>query len=854
MAPPFKRTRVEDVEDEEDMSSPPEHYIQDFLWEAGDLIIEQGVLPPFFEQLRHERFDKNEEMWAPFSSRDEWELVQWLLRSGISQKEIDTFLKLESIKNNINPSFENKRKLFQTIDRLPTGPSWSCKVFEIRGDLLDEKGNPHIEEVELWKRDPVECVKELIGDARFCEHLWYAPEHVYTNDTGSSQVYSEMAMADWWWNLQKLLPKGVTIAPIILASDKTQLSHFSNDKLAWLVYLTIGNIDKDIRRKPSKHATVLIGYLPVSKLECFSKKHCVVESYQLFHTFEAGKAGVEMLCADGQTRLIYPILAAYVADYPEQCLVACCMENRCPICKSKSEELGEPLCSPLQDQKETMDILKQASEGLDPPEFMDWGLHLVNPFWVGLLHCNIFQCFTPDILHQLHKGVFKDHVVKWATAAVEAMTCHPSLHHFKKGISLISQWMGNEYKSMERVFLSVIMGAADESVTKSVRAILDFIYFSHYEEHTTESLKKLEDSWLTFHEEKAVFVKLGIRSHFNIPKIHAMSHYVSMICNYGSAGGYNTEASEHLHIDYAKIAYNTSNKKDYIRQMTTWMRQREAVEKFQRFLQYAVDEYCEAEEQADEEDEEDNMDVDGNVDVHGNGDHESIISHHNNHNPNPSVNCIATLSQLPNLNQFEYGESMYSIPKGPAYTNVSIDTLTSKFGASEFLYAMEAFLHNNKLLQANYWDAVPATYSVYKWIRILIPPTPEVTQFTILDPVHATLAEPALLARKNYPCYNWSSDPLAGLHLGTFHHPLAYVEWFTPLCKVDSQSGMFQIQYSAQNRCPNASIIPVTYLARSCHLTPCSGDNILDTCKAFNLNLYLRHIDFVLLRDKCITD
>ncbi|KAK0223918.1 hypothetical protein IW262DRAFT_1547637 [Armillaria fumosa] len=797
MAPPSKRTRVEDVEDEEDMSSPPEHYIQDFPWGAGDPIIERGVLLLFFEQLRCERFDKNEEMWAPFSSRDEWELAWWLLRSGISQKEIDTFLKLESIKNNVNPSFENKRKLFQTIDRLPTGPSWSCEVFEIRGDLLDEKGNPRVEE-------------ELIGDAQFREHLWYAPKRVYTDDTGSSWVYSEMATADWWWNLQKLLPKGVTVAPIILASDKTQLSRFSSDKSAWPLLV------------------------------------------------EAGKAGIEMLCADGQTRLVYPILAAYVADYPEQCLVACCMENWY--------------------QKETMDILKQASEGLDPPEFMDWGLCPVNPFWVSLPHCNIFQCFTPDILHQLHKGVFKDHVVKWATAAVEvdgpeqsrdslqkaevdhrfqAMTCHPSLCHFKKGISLILQWMGNEYKSMEWVFLSVIMGAADESVTKSVRAILDFIYFSHYEEHTTESLKKLEDSWFTFHEEKAVFVELGIRGHFNIPKIHAMSHYVSMICNYGSAGGYNTEASERLHIDYVKIAYNASNKKDYIRQMTTWMRRREAVEKFQRFLQYAVDEYCEAEEQADEEDEEDNVDVDGNVDVHGNSD-----------------------------------QSMYSIPKGPVYTNVSIDTLTSKFGASEFLYAMEAFLRNNKLLQADYWDAVPATYSVYKQIHILILPTPEVTQFTILDPVRATLAEPAcghkkampsrfdtVLARKSLPENKGVSLGLLGpkglhvarvhvifdlpLQLGTFHHPLAYVEWFTPLRKVDGQSGMFQIQYSAWNGCPNASIIPVTYLACSCHLTPCSGqvldphytsDNILDTCKAFNLNSYLHHIDFVLLCDKCIID
>ncbi len=174
---------------------------------------------------------------------------------------------------------------------------------------------------------------------------------------------------------QKLLPKGVTIALVIIASDKTQLSHFSGDKSAWPVYLTIGNIDKDIRWKPSKHVTVLIGYLPISKLECFSKKQQLVESYQLFHTcmhslleplIKARKNGVEMLCTDGQIRLVYPILAAYIADYLEQCLIECSMGNRCPKCKVKAGELGDPVCSLMHDPKETIEILKQASARLEP--------------------------------------------------------------------------------------------------------------------------------------------------------------------------------------------------------------------------------------------------------------------------------------------------------------------------------------------------------------------------------------------------------------------------------------------------------------------------------------------------------
>ena len=193
------------------------------------------------------------------------------------------------------------------------------------------------------------------------------------------------------------------------------------------MYLTIGNIEKSVRRKPTARASILIGYIPVSKLECFSKSKRQFAGYQLFHDCmrslldplrEAGKNGVDMVCADGFIRRAYPILSAYVADYPEQCLVACNNERRCPRCVAEYKKLGESVQSVWRGGDNVLQAMADAAQGVNSEEFNDLSLRPINPFWEGLPHCNIFSCFTPDLLHQLHKGVFKDHIVSWATKCV----------------------------------------------------------------------------------------------------------------------------------------------------------------------------------------------------------------------------------------------------------------------------------------------------------------------------------------------------------------------------------------------------------------------------------------------------
>ena len=107
---------------------------------------------------------------------------------------------------------------------------------------------------------------------------------------------------------------------------------------------------------------------------------------------------------------------------------------------------------------------------------------------------------------------------------------------------------------------------------------LNFLYLAQLPSHTSNTLHCLEDSLANFHTNKLIFVDLGIREHFNIPKIHSLIHYSASITLFGTTDNYNTEQTEHLHIDLAKDAYRATNRKGKYSQMTTWLEHHEKVQ------------------------------------------------------------------------------------------------------------------------------------------------------------------------------------------------------------------------------------------------------------------------------------
>ena len=92
--------------------------------------------------------------------------------------------------------------MFDTIDALPGGVEWQREEITLQGDLVDTEGKFLTEALEIWYRDPVACVKELIGNPMFRDVLQYKPSREWLDEEGTQEVITEMSSARWWWDLQ----------------------------------------------------------------------------------------------------------------------------------------------------------------------------------------------------------------------------------------------------------------------------------------------------------------------------------------------------------------------------------------------------------------------------------------------------------------------------------------------------------------------------------------------------------------------------------------------------------------------------------------------------------------------------
>ena len=83
------------------------------------------------------------------------------------------------------------------VDSLHKGTSFDVKYVEVTEDIKDDDGNFAKEKLEVWFRNPVELVKELLGNPAFVHNTVYQPTKVYQDINKASPRYDDMWTGDW---------------------------------------------------------------------------------------------------------------------------------------------------------------------------------------------------------------------------------------------------------------------------------------------------------------------------------------------------------------------------------------------------------------------------------------------------------------------------------------------------------------------------------------------------------------------------------------------------------------------------------------------------------------------------------
>ncbi|KAG2110896.1 uncharacterized protein F5147DRAFT_772164 [Suillus discolor] len=556
----------------------------------------------FMKQFKSDTYteERVSNPYFPFAGKQDWEMAAFLLWSDLSMADIDEFLKLE-FNRKLLLSFHSSRELRGCAEMLPSPPQWKHQI--VPTEFLTTKT------LQIFYQDPIECLQSLLSHPMLADSFDFIPCKVYAEAEHAVHVYYGFMTGDHAWELQEDLPDGMTLLGVVLSSDKTKVSNLAGNCYAHPLLITLANIDPDVHAKGSLLLYFLLQSLSIGLNTCMQAAHL----------------GIMMSDPAGFSRYCFTPLVAYVANTPEELVIACITMNASPVTMATCTNFGDPDCHPLRKSSSTLANIQKVVAFVLPSDLVAFfeeckQYHLNGiqwPFWMDWVTADPSSFLTSESLHHFHK-MFFDHDCAWCIDVVSAkeidfrfslLQMCTRYHTFKEGISNLKQTLGQDHRNIQHYIVGVIAGAAPTQFITAIQTLLEFRYLAQAPQFSDKMLMELDNCLQLFHEHKQGIVdagawrgKDGEFKSWVIPKLELLQGVVPSIQLLGILTQWSADPTKHAHIAIVKVPARAGNNHDYDAQVCRHLDCRDKVDRFDLALHICEQEECAIDDESDDED------------------------------------------------------------------------------------------------------------------------------------------------------------------------------------------------------------------------------------------------------------
>ncbi|KAF8154657.1 hypothetical protein B0H34DRAFT_809194 [Crassisporium funariophilum] len=517
--------------------------------------------------------------WKPFEDGLQFKIADFLYRhEEMSQGNINHLLELWALSlmkhGSVGP-FDSYKDIYDRINAIEEGDApWKCFKTSDDKEIDDAAPNWKKQEYKIWYRDPQVVACNMLANPDFDKEINVAP---YVKlDVNGVRRRSNFMSGDFAWQQCDIIYEenpaendGAMFCPIILGSDKTTVTVGTGDIEYHPLYFSLGPVRNPVRRA-HRNTVIPIGFLAIPKSDRKYDDDPAFRKFkrQLYHS------SISAILSTLKPAMSKPAVyrcpdGPFIADYPEQVMLAGIKQNWCPRCTALPANIDG--AASVRRNELTDALLEEFDSAILWDEY---GVDAeIIPFTRNFPRADIHELISSDLLHQAIKGMFKDHLVEWVGQYLQityekaeaervmdeidqrlaATPAFPELRQFKQG-RRFKQWTGDDSKALMKVYLPAIRGLVHPDVVKCISAFLNFCYLARRSDFERNTLDALDNALHHFHTYR---VREG---GFSLPHQHSLVHYRINIQDFGAPNGLCSSITESRHITAVKKPWRRSNR------------------------------------------------------------------------------------------------------------------------------------------------------------------------------------------------------------------------------------------------------------------------------------------------------